>query len=118
MPWPSFARFTAEYELGSDNDVERTEFDDGAVRQAKRFTSAQVVRAVTVELTPAELAQFRAWAAEEAHTFFTIVDPFDGEERQARVRGGKGGIRYRQVARFGQARWAAEMTLEGPENNV
>lgn len=113
--WPDYAPIRADLELGADPDVSRTPFDDGSVRQAKVFAAGQLTRRVTAAIARGRLGDFRAWAREYAHVYFLIVDPLDGVPRLARVRGGVGGIRYRQTARQGAPTWEGEMVLEGPE---
>ena len=118
MPaWPAYARCLADgYESGQDADVERTPFDDGMVRQAKRYTAAMRVRRVTALLgSDADYLRFQAWARSHAHVLFDWLDPEDGTARRVRVRGGTGAIAYR--ARVGPSlarRWEATLELEGP----
>lgn len=115
MPWPAYAPVVAPgYGLGQEPDVERTAFDDGAVRQAKRYTAALRVRRVTALLDSDEdLNRFQEWAAVEAHRFFDWTDPEDGNTRRVRVRGGAGGIRYTAAVSAAGRRWQAELELEG-----
>ncbi len=103
--------------------VERTEFDDGSVRQARRFTAAPVRRQIRAWLTgsgedgvtrdpDADLARFRAWAAENAHRAFTFPDE-TGIGREMRVVGGDGGISYEaRVSPAGRRIWVMEMEME------
>ena len=61
MPaWPAYARIEAERRIRFAPTVERTEYDDGAVRQARRFTAALVRRTIRAWLaSDADLARFR-----------------------------------------------------------
>ena len=117
--WPeAIAPMAAEgYELGAANDVQRTQFDDGAVRQAVVYTAAGLERRVTAEIADADLAAWQAWVRASAHTWFDFRDPHDGAVRRARVRGGAGGIALVQARRGpGTPAWRASMTIEGPAN--
>lgn len=116
MPaWPAYANVEAPgYRLGQDNDVERTPLDDGFVRQELRYRSAQRTRQLRGWLkSDADLVRFRTWAAANAHLWFDWTDTEDGQMRQARVRGGAGGIRYTARVRDGVRTWDFELTLEG-----
>lgn len=115
MAWPAHARVLGDgYGLGQDSDVERTAFDDGAVRQEKRFTSPLETRRVQGYLdSDADLARFRAWAQEAAHAWFDWRDTEDGVTRRVRVRGGAGGIRYTARVRGGGRTWDFQLELEG-----
>lgn len=116
MPaFPDYVYVEADgYGLGSDSDVERTEFDDGLIRQEQRFTGALNTRTVHGWLgSDADLVRFRAWASANAYTWFDWTDTEDGLERQVRVRGGAGAIRYRARVRDGRRTWDFELTLEG-----
>lgn len=120
MPaWPDYARVAADgYGLSSGTDVERSEFDDGLIRQERRFSSALRERRVRGFLvSDADLVRFQGWARESAYTWFDWRDTEDGMTRSARVRGGAGGIEYTaRVADNGTRTWDFELTLEGPES--
>lgn len=111
--WPSYARIqSGGIEVTAAPTVTRTEFDDGAVRQARRGLRSITQRTVTAEIAGARLVEFRAWAETHAHAWFRARD-LDGAWRDVRVVGGVGGITYRQVARrAGPAWWEASMVLE------
>lgn len=114
--WPSWARIqSGGIEVAAAPTVTRTEYDDGAVRQARRGSRPITQRTVTAEIAGARLIEFRAWAEAHAHVWFRARD-LDGAWRDMRVVGGVGGITYRQVARrAGPAWWEASMVLEdGP----
>ena len=115
--WPDYAQIVAPgYELGTDNDVERTPFDDGEIRQARIYTQARRTRRLTALIPADRLAEFREWAAAWAYRFFLWTDPDDRVARRARVVGGVAGITYRQEAQTnGPAEWRASMVLEGHE---
>lgn len=114
MSWPPWAKAAESARLEADPTVRRTALDDGAVRQVRRAADPVLVRHVTVPLTDARFQDFRAWANESAHGYFEFEDPADGRTYLARVRGGVGGIRYRQTRRRpGPLRWEADLVLEG-----
>jgi len=112
ITWPHYAAVLGDgYAIFADPDVVRTGFSDGMVRQEKRYAAMLVVRRVTAVLASDEaLVQFRAWAAANAHRWFSWRDPEDGVWRRVRVRGGQGAIRY--VARTAGTRRDWEMTCE------
>lgn len=113
--WPDYVRILATPELGQDEDVARDEFDDGFVQQERRYTSAMRTRTFECWLaSDADLVKFRAWAAANAHTWFTFRDPDDGVARQASVRGGAGAIRYvGRIEPNGERTWDFQVELEG-----
>lgn len=115
MSWPAYALTEADdYAVRDGNDVSRTQFEDGAVRQSREHTEAFTARAIRVHLKDdADYASFRAWARANAHAWFAWTDPDDGVRRRVRVRGGAGGIEYRARARAGRRSWTARCALEG-----
>ena len=114
--FPAYANVTADgYRLGRDSDVERSEFDDGLIRQEKRFAGALRTRGVRGWLASDEdQVRFAAWAEANAHAWFDWRDSEDGTVRQARVRGGAAGIDSTARVRDGVRTWDFELTLEGP----
>ena len=118
--WPAYAAVEADgYGAGQDTDVARTPFDDGLVRQERRFTAALGVRRITANLVDdADFRSFRVWAAANAHRWFAWTDPEDGVAREVRVRGGAGGIDYRAHAVGGRRWWEASLELEGHRGRV
>ena len=114
--WPEYARVQGDgYRARVAPTVRRTGFEDGGVRQARAFTTAFTVRQVLAHLdTDADYVAFLAWAATNAHTWFTWRDPEDAVQRRARVVGGAGGIEYQAFAKTDRTRrWEARLTLEG-----
>ena len=113
--WPGWARVEADgYAIAQDPDTARTAFDDGMVRQERRYTAALAVRRVTAWLEDDDaLVRFRAWAAAHAHRWFAWTDPEDGRAREVRVRGGAGGIVYRARAGGGRRGWTLACEIEG-----
>ncbi len=113
--WPDYARIAADgYGALQDSDIARTPFEDGLVRQEKRFTVALNVRRITAHVADDDAyVRFRTWASEHAHRWFAWTDPEDGMAREVRVRGGAGGIQYRAHVRSGQRSWELTCELEG-----
>ena len=113
--WPSYVRVEADgHGLQAQPDVARTPFDDGLVRQEKRFSSALTVRRITGWLaSDGDLVRFREWAREHAHTWFAWTDPEDGITREVRVRGGAGAIACTARVRSGTRTWTVTAELEG-----
>ena len=118
--WPLYARVAADgYGLRRDRDVDRTPWDDGMIRQARRYTAALETRRVTVALdSDADLARFREWTREHAAGWFAWTDPEDGVTRRARVRGGAAGVEYAAAVRAGRRTWEARLELEGLPGDV
>lgn len=116
MSWPSYAEILAPgIGLGQDEDVERTPFDDGMIRQEKRYAAAMGAVDVSALIDAVNLSDFRQWAKGNAHAWFDVDLPHLAATAQARVRDGAGGIRYRlHQERRGKALWRADLTLEGP----
>ena len=115
MAWPDYAHVVApELVSSQDNDVERTPFDDGLIRQEKRYNSALLTWQVEALLDSDEdKTRFEGWARENAHIWFAWTDPATGERRNVSVRGGAGGVEYRSRVYAAQQQWTASMTLEG-----
>lgn len=116
LVWPAYAAIEADgYGVAGDRDVDRTPFDDGLIRQERRYSSAMValdIRALIA--SDADLARFRAWAAACAHRWFAWTAPESGSLHQVRVRGGAGGIAYTaRIGPDGRRSWEAALTLEG-----
>ena len=116
LVWPDYAAVEANgYAVTDDANVQRTPFDDGLVRQERRYASALTALSITALLAnDADYRRFRAWAAESAHRWFAWTAPESGAVHQARVRGGAGGIEYTaRVGPDGRRSWEARLTLEG-----
>ena len=110
--WPDYARINARQTVSAAPSVRRTEFDDGAIRQA-RTVSRPIVRVeIEADVPGDRFAAFRTWANLHADRYFTVTALGTGRGRM-RVVGGVGGIAYEQVRQGGgTARWLARMTLE------
>jgi len=115
VTFPAYANLLADGRgQGRDRDTERSPFDDGLVRQEKRFRSALLTRRVRGWLDDADRDRFEAWAEESAHTWFDWRDLGQTATRTMRVRDGAGGIRYTSRVRDGRLTWDFELELEGP----
>lgn len=127
MPRPRFPAHllvggapTSAIEYRPTPDTARTEWDDGAVRQAVvRTTVYRRVRA-TCMLEEHHRLYLQAWMRAHAHAWFDWLGPSGW--RQSRIAGGQAGVRWRQVRRSpGVPRWQCELDVEevdlaGPEN--
>ncbi|WP_419740844.1 hypothetical protein [Ruegeria sp.] len=121
--WPAYARIDPARQILPVTVVERTGFDDGAIRQVRRFTATPARRRIRAWLlgsreagitrSPDEdLIRFRAWAGANAHRPFRFPDE-TGARVMMRVVGGDGGISYRaHVSPAGRRSWELEMELE------
>ena len=116
LVWPSYVAVEADgYGVRDDTDIERTPFDDGLVRQERRYASALTALSVRVLIAnDADYRRFRAWARDCAHRWFAWTAPESGDLHQVRVRGGAGGIEYTaQIGGDGRRSWEATLDLEG-----
>lgn len=111
--WPSIARITRDVEIGARNDVRRTEFDDGAIRQAKIYSAPQLTWQVTALIRDRHIQEWMAWVAQYGAGTFDLRAPHDGHIRHARIRGGAGGVRTTWVGAHPPS-WEATMVLEAP----
>ena len=120
MPWPDYVHIVVPgQQIGQDTNVERSRFEDGFVRQEKRYTSALYTWQTLVLIkSDTDLDRFRRWADDEAHSWFTWGDVVSGQTRRVRVRDGAGGINYTPFVQAGARRWEAAMILEGWSNGV
>ncbi len=116
LVWPDYVAVQADgYAVADDPDVARTPFDDGLVRQERRFASALTALSLTVLIaSDDDYERFRAWTRDCAHRWFAWTAPESGALTQARVRGGAGGIAYTAlIGGDGRRSWEAALTLEG-----
>ena len=114
--WPAYARIRADYALSAAPAVARTPWDDGAVRQARIYTEDVLAREVEAHVPDDRLPDFRRWISGFGARYFAWPDPIDGAVYEARIRGGAGGVRYRQTRRSpGPPLWEVSMTIEGPD---
>ena len=116
LVWPDYVAVEADgYGVADDNNVDRTPFDDGLIRQERRFASAMTALDLSVLIASDEdYRRFRVWSASCAHRWFSWTAPETGTLHQVRVRGSAGGIEYTaRVGRDGRRPWQATLTLEG-----
>ena len=111
--FPSYVKLLADGRTeGRDQDVERTQFESGMVRQEKRYRSALRTREISGWIEDSDKAAFDRWAADASHLWFNWKDLGSSETRQARVREGDGGIRRTSLTRDGVLTWDIQFTLE------
>ena len=116
LVWPDYAAVEAEgYGARDGRSVDRTPFDDGLVRQERRYSSVMTALEITALLADdAAYRRFRAWARGCAHRWFAFTPPETGAVHRVRVRGGAGGIAYgARIGPDGRRAWEATLTLEG-----
>ena len=112
LVWPEFVAVEADgYGVADDNDVDRTPFDDGLIRQERRYASALSALSITVLIAnDGDYRRFRAWAGGCAHRWFAWTAPESGSVHQVRVRGGAGGIEYTaRIGGDGRRTWEAAL---------
>ena len=125
MPaWPAYARIEAARDILATPTVERTQFDDGAVRQERRLTQTPRRRRLRAHLTGSledgthrtpdeDLERFMSWAVAYAHKPFDIASETRGAALSVRVIGGDGGISYAgTVATSGRRIWQIDLEVE------
>ena len=117
LVWPSYAAVEADgYGVTDDSDVDRTPFDDGLIRQERRYASALSALSITALLAnDARLCGASAPGPPGAPTA-----GLPGPRRKAaafhqvRVRGGSGGIEYTaRIGGDGRRTWEAALTDRG-----
>ena len=112
--WPDYAQLRATaVALQTAPGAQRLRCADGRVRQAATVSALTQTVSLRCRLSAARRTDFQVWAARYAHTWFQWPDIVSGALVAARVRGGRGAIRYAQVATHpGQPYWEASLTLE------
>ena len=112
--WPDYVRIEADgMELRAGESTARTPMDDGAVVQHRRYGAALESRRVTGWVDDADLTRFRAWAAADAHKWFTWHDE-SARARTVRVRDGEAGIALTaRIGADGRRAWDIALELEG-----
>ena len=104
------------FEYGADNDVERTPFEDGTVRQAQIVSRSFDTRTISVVVKQSDLSAFHAWLRANANSFVNFRDVSDMTIRDVRIRGGRAGVSLVAVQNQrldGERFWRGQMTLEG-----
>lgn len=87
-PWDLVNILTDGYERFADNNVTRTPFEDGKIRQARTArTPIEVVR-FSFFVKDSDVASFRSWASTHAHTWFNFRPLSSPTTADWRVRGG------------------------------
>ena len=97
--------------------VARTEFDDGAVRQAVTSHQPALRRTCRISVTRTDMPDFLGWLVENGIGFFDFIDPHDSVVRSARIVGGADAVEFGAAASDTRLRgdryYQAEITLEG-----
>ena len=102
----------ARAEYATTGDVARTEWDDGAIRQAVVRRAVYQRSAVSFEVREPDRLPLQLWISRHASRWFTWRS-LAGGDRRARVVGGQAGVRWRQVRRSpGPPRWEVTMEVE------
>ena len=125
--WPIFAEISSgNFQAAADPTVRRTPFDDGEIRQELAYTEARLIYSLTVILNSRNRERFDKWCLANQNTEILFQAPTDGKWRLARIRGGCGGVGYRQIGNvLSGPRWEANLTLSArraeqlsPEINI
>ena len=116
--WPTYARILWDgFSVTPDNDVHRTEFDDGTVRQAKSLSRVLRVRAFDFQVKASDKAAFNTWLEDNTATSFGFWDTDDEMQRTVKIRGGQGNVPMvadGSGARYdGERFWRGHVELEG-----
>ena len=115
-PWDLVTIFLDGFEYQPDPDTERTQFEDGSVRQAKTVTRSYDVRRFEFVVLASNFAEFDLWLREHGNEFVNFRDPADKMIRDVRVRGGRAAVTRRAVSGQrlrGERFWRGNIELEG-----
>ena len=115
-PWNLVTIQFEDYGLGTDSDVRRTDFEDGAVGQVQKQSRALDVRRVNLIVKLSDVAAFRSYLRMHGNKWFNFRDFEDGADRECRIRGGRGAVELRGASgrRFeGERYMRASAELEG-----
>ena len=82
-PWHLATIELAGYERGGDPDVERTPFEDGAVRQATTVSKSYETRSFTVAVKHSNKDAFQDWLRANTNTDINFRD-FEGRNHSGR----------------------------------
>ena len=114
--WPPYARIQTDgYRLTWRQPVQRIVFDDGLARQALAGQALTRVRDVTAWILDADRPRFLAWLDRLGPVNQFAWRDIDAR-REARIVGGRGGIRWTRDAASRGRWWRAEMAIEGLES--
>lgn len=98
-----------------DENVRRTQLEDGAVSQARTASRDFRVRRLSVLVTDSNATAFLKWTSDNANAWFNYTD-LDGQQREVRLRGGNSTVQLvRQAGRRlnGERFGRAEIEIEG-----
>lgn len=104
-----------DYIESVENNVRRTEMEDGAIAQAATSSRDFEIRRFTVLVKDENAKNFRTWLRTNRNTWFNYND-LDGVQREVRLRGGNARVQLRRVAgeQLEGSRYSrAEVEIEG-----
>ena len=120
--WPDYARIVQDgYRIAFRTDVRRIEYDDGMVRQFRASPDVQRVRNFELWVEgDADRVRFEGWVAKMGATgTFLLADIPEGYQRECRIVGGRGGVRWiAMLMRDDRKWWRAALTVEGDNDSV
>ena len=114
-PWDLATIMFGEYGRGADDDVHRSRFDDGFVKQARTVTQSMEIREFQVIVKNSNVEDFRDWLQENANKLFNFQDFEDDTSRECKIRGGYGSVNLVGVnnqRRDGERYMQGTITLE------
>ena len=116
-PWSLVDIQWEDYETGPDPDVDRTPFEDGAVRQATTVSRPLESRQFNVIVKHSNKAAFDTWTRTNSNKWFNFRDVTDKAVRDCRLRGGRGSFKLRaapDTRRYqGDRYWTGTVEIEG-----
>ena len=96
-PWNLATIEFAGYTFGSGPDVDRTPFEDGAIRQEEIADSPMDNRNFRIKVKESNLTAFRTWLKNNGASWFNFRDFEDGTTRERRIVGGRRAVQLRGV---------------------
>ena len=115
-PWAMVNILTDGYERFADNNVVRTPFEDGRLRQARTARNPTEVVRFSFFVKESDVGAFRSWAETNAHTWFNFRPLASTTTGDWRVRGGA--ARLSSLRRLpgnrieGEPVWTGQVELE------
>ena len=97
FPWDLCRVDYGGYTIGADPDVERTQFDDGLVRQETNRTLPLELRSFRIIVKESNIAGFRAWLRANGNALFDFKNFETAAVVEAKIRGGYGSVQLTGV---------------------